>query len=182
MSITSGDLILSVIVMNMMKTSKINFLKKFKRPSKQIFIILSADGEQSEYAANYTGGNKELVTLLKSDPYYYRYFRYSVLQTLPSNITQREIVAIENLYKQKLGSKMHGLNRNWHRAWLGSDLQRVNKRKRQPHQRFERHMALNISCIFFKIAYIKSIPSLRGCMAPFLWSEFRHGPNLSIAS
>tara|TARA_R110001592_G_scaffold29350_3_gene106497 strand:- start:13386 stop:13622 length:237 start_codon:yes stop_codon:yes gene_type:complete len=77
-----------------------------------IFIILSADGEQSEYAANYTGGNKELVTLLKSDPYYYRYFRYSVLQTLPSNITQREIVAIENLYKQKLGSKMHGLNRN----------------------------------------------------------------------
>tara|TARA_R110001592_G_scaffold29350_3_gene106498 strand:- start:13619 stop:13828 length:210 start_codon:yes stop_codon:yes gene_type:complete len=37
MSITSGDLILSVIVMNMMKTSKINFLKKFKRPSKQMF-------------------------------------------------------------------------------------------------------------------------------------------------
>ena len=66
----------------------------------------------SEYAANYTGGNKELVTLLKSDPHYYRHFRYSVLQTLPSNITQREIVAIENLYKQKLGSKMHGLNRN----------------------------------------------------------------------
>jgi hypothetical protein len=66
----------------------------------------------SEYAANYTGGNKELVTLLKLDPHYYRHFRYSVLQTLPSNITQREIIAIENLYKQKLGSKMHGLNRN----------------------------------------------------------------------
>jgi hypothetical protein len=66
----------------------------------------------SEYAANYTGGNKELVALIKKDPNYYRHFRYSVLQTLPSNITQREIVAIENLYKQKLGSKMHGLNRN----------------------------------------------------------------------
>ena len=66
----------------------------------------------SEYAANYTGGNKELVALIKSDPHYYRHFRYSVLQTLPSNITQREIVAIENLYKQKLGSKAHGLNAN----------------------------------------------------------------------
>ncbi len=66
----------------------------------------------SEYAANYTGGNKEFVALIKQDPQYYRHFRYSVLQTLPSNITQREIVAIENLYKQKLGSKAHGLNAN----------------------------------------------------------------------
>jgi len=66
----------------------------------------------SEYAANYTGGNKELVSLIKSDPHYYRHFRYSILQTLPSNITQREIIAIENLYKKKLGSKAHGLNSN----------------------------------------------------------------------
>ncbi len=41
-----------------------------------------------------------------------RHCRYLILQTLPSNITQREIVAIENLYKQKLGSKAHGLNAN----------------------------------------------------------------------
>ncbi|PCJ96237.1 MAG: hypothetical protein COA45_11465 [Zetaproteobacteria bacterium] len=66
----------------------------------------------SEYAANYTGGNKELIAFIKKDPHYYRHFRYSVLQTLPSNITQREIVAIENLYKDKLGSKAHGLNVN----------------------------------------------------------------------
>ena len=65
-----------------------------------------------EYALNYTGGNKELIALLKSDPQYYRHFKYSVLQTLPSNITQKEIVAIENLYKEKLGSKTHGLNAN----------------------------------------------------------------------
>jgi hypothetical protein len=66
----------------------------------------------SEYATNYTGGNKELVALLKADPHYYRHFRYSVLQTLPSNITQREIIAIEALYKEKLGSRAHGLNQN----------------------------------------------------------------------
>jgi hypothetical protein len=80
--------------------------------------IGSANGKKgiwqrwSDYAANYTGGNKELIALLESDPLYYRHFRYSVLQTLPSNITQREIVVIEKLYKEKLGSKMHGLNQN----------------------------------------------------------------------
>ncbi len=78
----------------------------------------SANGKEgvwqrwNEYAENYTGGNKELIALIKKDPNYYRHFRYSVLQTLPSNITQREIVAIENLYKEKLGSKAHGLNAN----------------------------------------------------------------------
>ncbi len=64
------------------------------------------------YAANGTGGNKVLVALLASDPQYYRHFRFSVLQTLPSNITQPEIIAIENLYKKKFGSRVHGLNAN----------------------------------------------------------------------
>jgi len=66
----------------------------------------------SNYASNYTGGNDQLIALLKTDPLYYKNFKYSVLQTLPSNITQREIVAIENLYKEKLGSRAHGLNQN----------------------------------------------------------------------
>lgn len=66
----------------------------------------------SDYASNYTGGNDQLISLLKTDPLYYKNFKYSVLQTLPSNITQREIVAIEKLYKEKLGSRAHGLNRN----------------------------------------------------------------------
>ena len=62
--------------------------------------------------ANYTGGNKELIALLEKDPQCYQHFRFSILQTLPSNITQREIIAIESLYKHKFGSKAHGLNRN----------------------------------------------------------------------
>lgn len=78
----------------------------------------SANGESgiwqrwTEYAKTYTGGNVQLKVLMEKDPHYYRNFRYSVLQTLPSNITQREIVAIEALYKKKLGSRVHGLNRN----------------------------------------------------------------------
>lgn len=64
----------------------------------------------SDYARNPTGNNRELMRLLDTDPNYQRHFRYSVLQTLPSNINRPEIVAIENLYMQKLGSRAHGLN------------------------------------------------------------------------
>lgn len=65
-----------------------------------------------DYAANGTGSNKELIALHQNDPLYHRHFRFSVLQTLPSNVSQREIVAIETLYKEKLGSRAHGLNKN----------------------------------------------------------------------
>ncbi len=63
-----------------------------------------------DYAANGHGGNKELVFLQTNDPYHHRHFRFSVLQSLPSNITKREIVKIEYLYQKKLGSRTHGLN------------------------------------------------------------------------
>lgn len=78
----------------------------------------SANGENGiwqrwiDYAKTYTGGNVQLKVLVEKDPHYYRNFRYSVLQTLPSNIIKREIDAIETLYKKKLGSRVHGLNRN----------------------------------------------------------------------
>jgi hypothetical protein len=66
----------------------------------------------NDYAATGHGHNKELVALLKEDPHHHRNFKFSVLQSLPSNITQREIIAIEALYKEKLGARAHGLNRN----------------------------------------------------------------------
>lgn len=80
--------------------------------------IGSACGEQGiwqrwgNYAVNGTGGNKELMHLLDGEAGYARHFRFSVLQALPSNITKREIDTIEQLYKEKLGSRVHGLNRN----------------------------------------------------------------------
>lgn len=78
--------------------------------------IGSANGKEgiwqrwSEYAKNYTGGNTMLKEILAENNSDYKNFRYSILQTLPSNITQNEIVKIENLYKEKLGSRFHGLN------------------------------------------------------------------------
>ncbi len=66
----------------------------------------------SNYVANGTGGNKELITLHKDNPTYHKNFKFSVLQTLPSNMNDKEVVAVEALYKQKLGSRVHGLNRN----------------------------------------------------------------------
>ncbi|MDG1287946.1 MAG: GIY-YIG nuclease family protein [Rickettsiales bacterium] len=64
------------------------------------------------YAASKTGGNKELIALLERDSNYQRHFRYSILQPLPSNVTQKEVVRVENLYKEKFGSRAFGLNAN----------------------------------------------------------------------
>lgn len=69
-------------------------------------------GRWENYAKNGHGGNTELKALLQNDPIYVQNFRYSILQTLPSNYTPKQIIQHENLYKQKLGSRVHGLNGN----------------------------------------------------------------------
>lgn len=93
-----------------------------------IYLILnSKNGEQyigsangkggiwqrwSEYAKTVNGGNKKLIELQKDDSICHKYFRYSVLQPLPSNIAKKEIDKIESLYKEKLGTRAFGLNLN----------------------------------------------------------------------
>src|SRR5690606_22328311 len=64
------------------------------------------------YAQNGHGGNKILKKLSLKDKDYTKHFLFSVLQTLPSNSTSEEVIKIENLYKEKLGSRAHGLNDN----------------------------------------------------------------------
>ena len=64
------------------------------------------------YAKDIHGGNKLLKKLYLENPNCYKNFKYSVLQTLPSNVTNREIIKIENLYKEKLGTRVFGLNGN----------------------------------------------------------------------
>ena len=64
----------------------------------------------TDYANTVHGGNKKLKQICQANPNYHKNFRYSILQTLPSNITQREIVGIEHLYMEKLGTRAHGLN------------------------------------------------------------------------
>ncbi len=66
----------------------------------------------TEYVKNKTGGNKHLITLCINENNYHKNFQFTVLQSLPSNITQKEIVKIENLYKKKFGTKIYGLNGN----------------------------------------------------------------------
>lgn len=66
----------------------------------------------TEYIKTKTGGNKHLVDLCCNDNQYHKNFQFTVLQSLPSNITQKEILEIENLYKKKFGTRFYGLNAN----------------------------------------------------------------------
>lgn len=66
----------------------------------------------TDYSKTKDGGNKLLIKLFETNKEYHKNFQYTVLQTLPSNLTQKEVIAIENLYKIKFGTKFHGLNSN----------------------------------------------------------------------
>jgi hypothetical protein len=93
-----------------------------------IYLILDANtGEQyigsaygqggiwqrwSNYVRTCHGGNQKLMKICSTQTNYHQYFRYSILQSLPSNITPKEIIKIENLYKEKLGTRAYGLNMN----------------------------------------------------------------------
>jgi hypothetical protein len=69
-------------------------------------------GRWADYARNGHGGNDQLKALLAERPTATNDFRFSVLQTLSSSLTKREVVAYENRHKEKLGSRAHGLNSN----------------------------------------------------------------------
>lgn len=66
----------------------------------------------STYVKNKHGENKKLIELCNSSNNYHKNFQYTVLQSLPSNLSAEEVIKIENLYKEKFGSKAHGLNEN----------------------------------------------------------------------
>lgn len=66
----------------------------------------------ASYIPNGHGNNKELKELINKDVAYKTNFKFSILQTLPSNLSSKEVIAFENLYKEKLGSKAYGLNQN----------------------------------------------------------------------
>jgi len=66
----------------------------------------------SSYASTKHGGNKELKELVESHPEAHLDFQFSILRTLPLTMTPKEVVAMESIYKQKLGTREHGLNAN----------------------------------------------------------------------
>lgn len=67
-----------------------------------------------EYAKNGHGGDVKLEELIKSDPkYHQKNFQWTILETLNYNITTREAVERENLWKRKLITlSKHGYNKN----------------------------------------------------------------------
>jgi len=80
--------------------------------------IGSASGKQgiwqrwTEYTNTKHGGNKKLIKLCNISPDYHKNFQYTVLQSLPSNLSNKEVNKIEKLYKEKFGTKSNGLNEN----------------------------------------------------------------------
>ncbi|NEN24201.1 GIY-YIG nuclease family protein [Cryomorpha ignava] len=69
-------------------------------------------GRWMEYSKNSHGNNKQMVTLHSLNLDHAKGYKFSILQALPSNLTQKEIEKIEKMYKEKLGTKMTGLNSN----------------------------------------------------------------------
>lgn len=70
-------------------------------------------GRWAQYAATGHGDNKLLMGLIKNsaEPYP-EHLRFSILQILPKSFTRDEVIQREMLFKQKLGSRAHGLNAN----------------------------------------------------------------------
>ena len=58
------------------------------------------------------GGNDALIKLMKEDASYPKAFTYSILQTLPKTTARVEVLNWESRFKEKLGSRATGLNRN----------------------------------------------------------------------
>lgn len=70
-------------------------------------------GRWNDYAKNGHGGNVSLKNLIKTDKNYAnKYFKFSLLAIMPKSSTKQEVIDRETLYKNKFGTKMHGLNNN----------------------------------------------------------------------
>ena len=69
-------------------------------------------GRWKKYIKTGHGGNDLLIDLLKNNAKYKYNFQFTILQTLPSNLKSDEVIKYEILYKEKLGSRVYGLNKN----------------------------------------------------------------------
>ncbi|PKM93205.1 MAG: hypothetical protein CVU84_16820 [Firmicutes bacterium HGW-Firmicutes-1] len=58
------------------------------------------------------GGNKGLKEVICNYSERYHQFQFSILQILPKNISDQEVISFENLFKRKLLSKEFGMNEN----------------------------------------------------------------------
>lgn len=71
-------------------------------------------GRWTEYAQTGHGNNKRLVDLLKNNGISYaeQNFQWTILETLPLNVTPKVAIDRETMYKIKFGTRDHGYNKN----------------------------------------------------------------------
>lgn len=71
-------------------------------------------GRWTEYYRTHHGGDVDIKEHLKKYPEAFYDFQYTILRILPKNITDKEAVRVENIYKKKLCTRNseYGLNRN----------------------------------------------------------------------
>lgn len=62
--------------------------------------------------SGFTGGNIELIKLKENDEFFYKSFQFSILEVLSKNANQTECSDAERLWKEKLGSRDFGMNKN----------------------------------------------------------------------
>lgn len=69
-------------------------------------------GRWEVYVETGHGYNKKMIELLGEFSDRYRQFEFSVLQILPKNMSDDEVIHVENLWKRKLHTRDFGLNDN----------------------------------------------------------------------
>jgi len=61
---------------------------------------------------DHTGGNIEFEKLKGKNPEFFKYFQFSILEVLSKTADQNYCTDKETTWKEKLGSRAHGLNKN----------------------------------------------------------------------
>jgi len=69
-------------------------------------------GRWSNYVQTKHGGNRILIDLMGSDPLRYKKFQFSILSVLPNSALSEQVIQLEQITKEKLGSRAFGLNSN----------------------------------------------------------------------
>ena len=71
-------------------------------------------GRWTEYHRNHHGGDVDIKEHLKKHPDAYYDFQFTILRILPKNVTDKEAIKVESVYKNKLCTRNsgYGLNKN----------------------------------------------------------------------
>ena len=71
-------------------------------------------GRWTEYYRTHDGGDVDIKAHLKEYPDAYYDFQFTILRILPKNVTDKEAINVESLYKEKLCTRNsdYGLNKN----------------------------------------------------------------------